>query len=465
MKLTTYRQMCKKKRKQQRIQREKVKSKLNKGVEPLLRHIEKTIKHFCPKLSEHIDYSYTDPRRVKSVKYKLSEVLLATVFMYMMRTPSRNDMNEERTNIIFKSNYEKYFKLKLPHMDTVNNVLEALDPSILESIKRHIIKQLLSKRTLHKFKLLGRYFIVAIDGTGVYKYKKEPYPGCPYKVSKNNVKTYTQSVVEAKLIGSNGFSISLVSEWIINEDGKTKQDCEQNATKRLIKKLKAQYPRLPILILLDGLFGNAPMMKIIKENNWEYLIVWKDKTLYSLQDLVAEHRSTKKTIQVKKEIVINRFKKILQTYEYDDNQLDNKGNKLYYIKMEEEKIHIEHPENTSKTKFVFMSSISPDNTNFKELIKGGRLRWKIENEGFNTQKRKGYNMHHKMNRKNLTGIKNYYNCLQIGHLLNQLIILCQNSITKQWRTVKKLWQYFTSALRIIKNLTIIQTNQKYNYRY
>ena len=53
----------------------------------------------------------------------------------------------------------------------------------------------------------------------------------------------------------------------------------------------------------------------------------------------------------------------------------------------------------------------------------GRLRWKIENEGFNTQKNHGYNLQHKYSRKNWQAGKNYYQCMQIGHLINQLMVL------------------------------------------
>ncbi|MCH7411846.1 hypothetical protein MM239_20870, partial [Belliella sp. DSM 111904] len=50
----------------------------------------------------------------------------------------------------------------------------------------------------------------------------------------------------------------------------------------------------------------------------------------------------------------------------------------------------------------------------------GRLRWTIENQGFNTQKNQGYGMGHKYSRKNFWAMGNYYQLTQIGHLINQL---------------------------------------------
>ena len=386
--------------------------------------------------------------------------------MYIMRSQSRNDINEEREPYNFKKNYKKLFKLKFPHMDTVNDVFEKLNEQIIEKIKCYIIKIILTRRVLHKYKLSNKYIAIAIDGTGIFVYfDKEPYKGCPYKVSKTGKKTYYQSVVEAKIVTQNGFSISICNEWIINEDGKTKQDCEYNATLRLMEKLKKQYPRLPICLLMDGLFAKVPIKEKIIENSWQFIIVWKEKTLYKLQDVVSQHRKENKLHKKQKEIYHNKSSKTIMNYEYDKYELNNKDVLLYYISMDKQKRYITQAEKNTKVYFMFMSSIQPDNKNIEELINAGRMRWKIENEGFNVQKRKGYNLHHKMNRNNLKAIKNFYNCLQIAHIINQLILLCKNSITNLWNTAQKLWKHFCSALLMLEDYEPIKIHEKYNFRY
>jgi len=139
-----------------------------------------------------------DPRRYKSVTYSISELVLASVMMYMMRMGSRNSMNNDGQFRIFTENYRKLFGLRLPHMDMVNDLFETLDPDLLERLKVKIIKRLLHQRVLHKFRYNKKHFIVAIDGTGLYKFDEEPYDGCPHKTSKNKITTYHQPVVEAK---------------------------------------------------------------------------------------------------------------------------------------------------------------------------------------------------------------------------------------------------------------------------
>ncbi len=163
--------------------------------------------------------------------------------------------------------------------------MNKLQPKHLESCRHHIIKYLLDKRTLHKFRLQKKYFKIAIDGSGVYTFDKEPYPNCPYMTSKSGKKRWHQNVLEAKLVCSNGFCLSLATEWLKNEDGHRKQDCEQKALKRLLVNLKSDFPRLPICILLDGLFASGPVIEQIKSNGWEYIIVWKDGKL-KMKDLM-----------------------------------------------------------------------------------------------------------------------------------------------------------------------------------
>ncbi len=168
--------------------------------------------------------------------------------------------------------------------------MNKLEPDLLESCRRHIIKYLLDKRTLHKFRLMGKYFTMAIDGSGVYTFDKEPYAGCPSKTSKKGKTTWNQNVLEAKLVCSNGFCLSVSTEWLKNEDGRSKQDCEQKALKRLLKNLKKDFSRLQICILLDGLFASGPVMEQIKSNGWEYIIVWKNGKLKSVWEQLGDLR-------------------------------------------------------------------------------------------------------------------------------------------------------------------------------
>lgn len=431
-------------------------------------YVNRTITHFLPDIKDWIIESCPTTRRQASIKYGIEEIVLSAVFMYVCKSGSRNNLNEDRKDAVFKKNFRSLFGIRLPHMDTVNKVMEKLPPEALEKLRNKIIRHLMKKRIWHKQRLKGKYFIVAIDGTGVFKYAKEPYPGCPYTTSKKGKKTYSQSVLEAKIITENGFSISLSTEWIVNEDGNTKQDCEYKACLRLMKTLKKTFPRLPMIIVLDGLYTKEPIMKMIQDNDWHYIIVWKDKTMYTQQDEIKDLRREGKIYKLAKTKYHNKQKKTIYEYEYSRESIKYKSQKIWYVKLLETKSDIEI-QKIEETKFIFMSSLGvKNNEDACEIVKGGRLRWKIENEGFNIQKNNGYGLHHKMNRNNLNAIKNYYICLQIAHLIDQLIQKAKNNNpTKIWKTIKKMSEYLMAFLKIVDELIIEPPpiGRKYNYRY
>jgi hypothetical protein len=390
---------------------------------------------------------------------------MGAVMCYMTGCSTRNSLNENRDWKEFRTNYKQLLGLRIPHMDTVNAILEKIPPQQLRQLLQHLVKILLHKRVLHKLRLLGKYFTIAIDGTGIFTYENEPYAGCPYKTSKNEKVTYSQSVVEAKLICANGFSISIGTEWILNEDGANKQDCEYKATLRLLSKLHKQYPRLPICIVMDGLFLKYPIQDQIRLYNWESIIVWKDKTKYNLQDEVAMRRDRNELMTKEYTEFPNSCTREEYILEYSDKPLMQKDLEVWYLKGEKYTISTKPEVEDQYTKFVFMTSLKVEAATVKALFDAGRLRWKIENEGFNEQKNGTLKMHHKMNRNDLYAMKNFYTCLQIAHLIMQLITKAKDSVAHKYGTIRMIWTDFCALLRLLKEYTPIALKPKYNLRF
>jgi len=87
------------------------------------------------------------------------------------------------------------------------------------------------------------------------------------------------------------------------------------------------------------------------------------------------------------------------------------------------------------TSFVYLSSLEMDTYSIFELTVCRRLRWKIENEGFDVQKHHGYGLGHQFSRRSMLAMKNYYQLMQIAHLSNQLFEL--SSLLAQVRRSKE----------------------------
>jgi hypothetical protein len=96
-------------------------------------------------------------------------------------------------------------------------------------------------------------------------------------------------VLEANLVFHNGVTLPLLSEFLSYAEGDPddhKQDCERNAFYRLAARLKAYFPRLPMLLLLDGLYPNSPLMALCRQYHWQFMIVLPDKCLPSVWEEV-----------------------------------------------------------------------------------------------------------------------------------------------------------------------------------
>jgi hypothetical protein len=147
-----------------------------------------------------------------------------------------------------------------------------------------MMETLIRKKVLDRYRLLGFYFTISIDGTGRLVFPERHCPNCLTR-TRNGQTTYYHPVLEAKLITPIGFAFSIMTEFIENPGPKpTKQDCELKAFYRLAKRLKQRFPRLPICLLLDGLFAGGPTFALCEEYRWKYLVVLQEGDLSSVHE-------------------------------------------------------------------------------------------------------------------------------------------------------------------------------------
>jgi len=397
----------------------------------------------------------TDNRKRRD--YKVSELITGAIAMFLFKETSRNSFNNDRSEHFIK-NYSKIFRQRLPHMDTVDAFLRLLLPNELENLKAALMSGLIEQKVLHRFRMLGKYFMVAIDGTGVTSYtENDKEQTRTHKKSKNGNVTYYHYVVEAKLVTSSGLAISLASEWVANEPHRSfnKQDCEQRAFERLACKLKKHFPRLPICLLADGLYPNQTFIKTCKQNDWEYVVVLKDESLKTLQDDIndveSKGRHSTKTFDTRNQGNTH----ITQNYEWITERLLHGTHEVHWLSCTETTITKGKDGTFSTpdtTRFVYLSSMKVNKKNVRDIANAGRYRWKIENEGFNTQKHGGYNLEHKYSRSTFACFKNYYQCLQIAHMINQLAEHSQDIVDMLGKnkklTIKHIWKDLISILKI-----------------
>lgn len=381
----------------------------------ILWQIRKVIKNSFPDIFNKFN-CLTDSR--KRCEYSMVELVAGALFMFIFKETSRNAYNNDRKEECFKKNFYKHFGFNLPHGDSFDEVLSKLHPREIEGLKAALVSGLIEQKIFRKFRFLGKYYLIAVDATGMVSFDYQHCEHCLTKTSKNGKTTWFHYVLEAKIVTSTGLCVSLATEFIENTPGLDfeKQDCEQKAFVRLALKIKKYFPRLPICILADGLYPNSTVFEVCARNNWVFIINLKDGNLKTFQTEINLLRST-----AKKQMVCRKDKHSRTTLEYCYlNEIEYAGNTYSWVECTETILNTK-TNIADIQKFTYITNIWQDKEKVVETADSGRLRWKIENEGFNTQKNSGYVLEHKYSRISYPAMQNYYHILQIAHMINQLV--------------------------------------------
>jgi hypothetical protein len=356
------------------------------------------------------------------IRYPLAGLAFAGVMLFLCQLKARRQIGLLLRNGPSIRKFEALFGVEsFPHGDTLDAAFSNLEIEQIQTVVSTMTGTLIRKKVLYSYRVLGIYFIVAVDGTGTVNFDHRHCPHCLTRT--HNGKTlYYHPVLEAKLLTSNGFAFSLMTEFIENPGEKvTKQDCELKAFYRLAERLKIQFPRLPILLSLDGLFAGGPTFDLCHRYGWKFMIVLKDNDLPSVNEefealskLQPENRLVWRTGQ---QAQIKQAFRWADDIAYTDSE--KKEHTLSVIECLETKPDKEGQKKTTKFKWVTNCRVSCKNVTTLSND-GGRMRWKIENEGFNVQKTGGYELEHAYT-NDPNSAKVFYLLLQIAHLLAQLL--------------------------------------------
>ena len=345
----------------------------------MLWQIKKIVHCHFPDLTSKL--SAIQEQRKGSIAYSIEELIMSAIVLFLLKYDSRNDFNNRYKDEQFRKNYQRMFGMSLPHMDAVNDLLEKIDPNDLEAVRCHLISVLIEKRVFHKFRFFGNYFHIAVDATGVYNWGNEPCEAVKeFALTKESIKgkiSYSNYVLEAALIFSNGTSIPLLSEWIAN-DGQNydKQDCESKAFKRLAVRLKKYFPRLPVCILADGLYTNVSMMDICKEYGWKFILVFKDGNLPSVWEEVNRLLPITRMVECHQESFYNATQRTVRKYRSIKN-VEYKKHDITWVECIQECVTVKTGEK-KENRFVFLTNCGANRDNIASLITAGRGRWFIE---------------------------------------------------------------------------------------
>ncbi len=322
--------------------------------------------------------------RAENIQISLRDALMSAFAMFSLKDPSLLAFDERRQK---DSNLKRVYGIKDAPCDTqMRIILDEVEPESLRPAYKNVFRQLQRGKVLEKMIFLGGY-LVSLDGTGYFSSKKIHCASC---LEKKNAKTgeitYSHQMLGAAIVHPDHSEvIPLAPEPIIKQDGETKNDCERNAAKRFLTKLREDHPHLPFIITEDALSSNAPHIRELKKHNMHFILGVKEGDHAFLFDYVrqAEQEGGVSTVEIREGGVLHRFRFLNQVPLNASNQ-DLLVNFVEYWEISDKKT--QH--------FSWVTDLTVSEWNVYFVMRGGRARWKIENETFNTLKNQGYHFEH-----------------------------------------------------------------------
>jgi len=318
-------------------------------------------------------------------KIPLADCLMSGLAIFGLKIPSLLQFDEQSGLDRIKHNLKSLYGIEKAPSDTY--VRERLDEVTFQLLRKpfnRVFAALQRQKVLERFEYYEKHYLISLDGTGCFSSHKVHCESCCVKNHKDGSKTYYHQMLGAVLVHPDEKTvIPLAPEPILKQDGHKKNDCERNAAKRLLEAIRREHPHLKMIIVEDALYANAPHIKLIKQLNMRYIIgVKPDDHTYLFEFINAVKMQEKEDRD--SDGTIHRYR-WFNGAPLNDANADYEVNFLDYEQISP-KGEVKH--------FTWITDIPLMPSTVRLVMKGGRARWKIENETFNTLKNQGYHFEH-----------------------------------------------------------------------
>lgn len=337
-----------------------------------------------------------DERAPARIQWELPDVLMSAFAMFFFQHPNLLHFQRKMKKATGQANLERLFGVSDVPSDTQMRTL--LDSEAAQEPLRRVLPQVFARlqrtgwtvRYVTPVNGVGSY-TVALDGSQYFSSEHLHCPFCLQRKDKNGDPHYYHTVVGATLVRAGSHDIlPLDAEEVRNSDGQEKQDCEINAGKRLVTRLRQEHRQLQMLVAGDDLYAHEPFIQLLRQLRYGFVLVAKRTSHQELFEWVADLDRLGECVKgqwtegpaSKRRYFEYRIVSqvpLTQSGEVPVNfvevwERDKTGKPLYH--------------NSWVTDFAVTAQ------NVATIVGIGRSRWKIENEQFNVHKNHGYELEH-----------------------------------------------------------------------
>lgn len=402
-------------------------------------------KSFDPLIKELRAIAERLPDARKGTTFSVADAIMSAIAMFSLKDPSLLAFQERHKD----QNMKNIYRIEnVPSDTTMREVLDPVAPDALRPLFQSVFRKIRQGGGLKPFRFHDDCYLLSIDGTEYFSSQKIHCPCCMERKHKSTGEiTYYHQMLGAVLVHPDQKQvIPLAPEPIVKQDGNNKNDCERNASKRLLTKIREEHPHLKLIVVEDALASNAPHIRLLKRLRMQFLLGVKpadhEHLFAEVIKAYEDDRMTSVTWEDPDRPGIRCEIGFAHNLPLNKSNSDLRVNFLQYSEY--------GPDGERIKTFSWVTDLTISEDNAPKLVRGGRARWKIENETFNTLKNQGYQFEHNFGH----GVENLSVVFAMLMMLTLLVDQTQEqgcplfrAIHKKFSSRRSVWDHIRSHFR------------------
>ena len=332
---------------------------------------------------------FPDMRGGRGGNIAMADFGLAAFSLFFMQSESFLSHQRMLEHGHSRSNCQTLFGIEhIPSDNYIRDNLDHVDPKYLQPLFERMEEQVRKPAMRTAFGRLGNRTLIAWDGTEYFCSHKIKCPRCLTRKRNNGQTEHYHTLLSATVVapGTNRV-VPLMPEFIANDDGAEKQDCERNAAKRWFAKHGERVKALNPVYLGDDLFACQPVAAMIKDGGGDFIFTCKETSHKALYDFISGTAQEHHDEKIRKRSSTETFR-----YCWIENVPIRDGKDALSVNWIS--FQIVDAKGRVKYSMAWVTSLPVSKNNVAEIVACGRARWKIENESFNVMKNHGYELAH-----------------------------------------------------------------------
>ncbi len=396
-------------------------------------------------------FSAIADHRPGTPKIPLPDALMSAFAMFSLKSPSLLAFDDERQ----EGNLQQVYGIGQVPCDTrMRDILDPVEPESLRPLFKSVFRALQRGKALEEMVFIDGHYLLALDGTVYHASQEVHCDSCLERHHRHGTVTYSHQMLGAVLLHPDRREvIPLMPEAIIKQDGTETNDCERNAAKRFLSKLRQDHPHLKLIVTEDSLSSNAPHIRTLIEHDCHYMLGVKEGDHRYLFEQVA---SAEQAGQVRYYDRDEAQSGLRHRFRFASNLPLNEANadvRVNFLECWEwDGDQVQH--------FSWVTDLRLTKGTVYQIMRGGRGRWGIENETFNTLKNQGYHFEHNDGHGYQNLSVGFALLMMLAFLVDQVQQLCCPLFQAAWAKMgskRRLWErlralFYDYALESMRQL-------------